>query len=118
MCRALPTARAIFLSPAIEVDRGFCQALFGSAADTAGNVDELKAAAKAADAAACKAEFDAIYGKAVEIANRLKARPACALASAKIAINKAALETVAAGKATETTEFTLLFNTHDQKEGG
>lgn len=83
----------------------------------AGNVDELKAAAKAADAAACKAEFDAIYGKAVEIANRLKARPACALASAKIAINKAALETVAAGKATETTEFTLLFDTHDQKEG-
>ncbi len=83
----------------------------------ANNVDELKAAAKVADTAASKAEFDAIYGKAVEIANRLKARPACALASAKIAINKAAIETVAAGKATETTEFTLLFNTHDQKEG-
>ncbi len=81
------------------------------------NLDELKAANKAADAAAARAEYDAIYGKAVEIANRLKARPACALASAKIAINKAAIETVAAGKATETTEFTLLFNTHDQKEG-
>ena len=39
------------------------------------------------------------------------------LAAAKAAINKAAIETVAAGKATETTEFTLLFDTHDQKEG-
>ena len=38
-------------------------------------------------------------------------------AAAKAAINKAAIETVAAGKATETTEFTLLFDTHDQKEG-
>ncbi len=81
------------------------------------NADELKAANKAAESAAAQAEYNAIYGKAVEIANRLKARPACALASAKIAINKAAIETVAAGKATETTEFTLLFNTHDQKEG-
>ncbi len=44
-------------------------------------------------------------------------KPACALASAKAAINKAAIETVAAGKAAETTEFTLLFNTHDQREG-
>ena len=38
-------------------------------------------------------------------------------AEAKAAINQAAIETVAAGKAAETTEFTLLFNTHDQKEG-
>jgi enoyl-CoA hydratase len=83
----------------------------------AANVDELKAAAKAADAAAAQAEFDAIYGKAVEIAKRLKGRPACALSAAKVAINKAAIETVAAGKSAETTEFTLLFDTHDQKEG-
>lgn len=81
------------------------------------NVDELKAANKAAEAAAAKAEYDAIYGKALEIAERLKARPACALASAKAAINKASLETISQGKATETTEFTLLFDTHDQKEG-
>ncbi len=83
----------------------------------ADNADELKKANKAAEAAAAKAEYDAIYGKALEIAARLKARPACALASAKAAINKAAIETVAAGKAAETTEFTLLFNTHDQHEG-
>ena len=51
------------------------------------------------------------------MANTLKSKPGCALASAKAAINKAAIETVAAGKAAETTEFTLLFNTHDQKEG-
>lgn len=81
------------------------------------NVDELKAANKAAEAAAAKAEYEAIYGKALEIAERLKARPACALASAKAAINKASLETISQGKATETTEFTLLFDTHDQKEG-
>lgn len=81
------------------------------------NLDELKAANKAAEAAAAKAEYDAIYAKALEVAGRLKGRPACALASAKAAINKAAIETVAAGKAAETTEFTLLFNTHDQHEG-
>ena len=45
------------------------------------------------------------------------AKPVCARASAKAAINKAAIETIAAGKAAETTEFTLLFDTHDQKEG-
>lgn len=81
------------------------------------NLDALKAANKAAESVAAKAEYDAIYAKAVEIAERLKARPACALASAKAAINKASLETISQGKATETTEFTLLFDTHDQKEG-
>jgi enoyl-CoA hydratase len=80
-------------------------------------IAETKAAQKAAEAAAAKAEFDAIYGKAVEVAGRLKARPACALTAAKVAINKAALETITAGKAAETAEFTLLFDTHDQKEG-
>ncbi|MCD8144812.1 MAG: enoyl-CoA hydratase/isomerase family protein [Oscillospiraceae bacterium] len=89
-------------------------------AKASGSEDEVKAAktaSKAAEAAASKAEYDAIYAKAVAVANRLKARPACALAAAKAAINKAAIETIAAGKATETTEFTLLFDTHDQKEG-
>ena len=55
--------------------------------------------------------------KAVDVAKKLMGKPACALASAKAAINKAAIETIAAGKAQETTEFTLLFDTHDQKEG-
>ena len=80
-------------------------------------INSAKAAAKAAEAAAAKAEYDAIYNKAVEVAKQLMGKPACALASAKAAINKAAIETVAAGKAAETTEFTLLFDTHDQKEG-
>ncbi len=44
-------------------------------------------------------------------------KPGCALASAKAAINKAACESVEAGKTQETIEFTLLFDTHDQKEG-
>ncbi len=84
------------------------------------NLDELKAAYKAAEAAeavAAQSEYEAIIGKAVEVARQLMQKPACALAAAKVAINKAAIETIAAGKAAETTEFTLLFNTHDQKEG-
>ena len=81
------------------------------------SIEEAKAASKAAEAEAAKAEYEAIYAKAVEIAKQLCAKPGCALAAAKAAINKAAVETVAAGKAQETTEFTLLFDTHDQKEG-
>ena len=76
-----------------------------------------KAALKSAEGAAAKAEYDAIMAKAVDVAKKLMGKPACALASAKAAINKAAIETIAAGKAQETTEFTLLFDTHDQKEG-
>ncbi len=80
-------------------------------------IAEAKAAQKAAEAAAAKAEYDAIYAKAVSVAKQLMTKPGCALAAAKAAINKAATETISAGKATETTEFTLLFDTHDQKEG-
>lgn len=80
-------------------------------------IAEAKAAQKAAEAAAADAEAKAIYAKAVAVAKQLMTKPGCALASAKAAINKAATETIAAGKATETTEFTLLFDTHDQKEG-
>ena len=78
---------------------------------------EAKAASKAAEGAAAKAEYDAILAKAYDVAKKLMGKPACALASAKAAINKAAIETIAAGKSQETTEFTLLFDTHDQKEG-
>ena len=76
-----------------------------------------KAALKSAEGAAAKAEYDAIMAKAVDVAKKLMGKPACALTAAKAAINKAAIETIAAGKAQETTEFTLLFDTHDQKEG-
>ncbi len=78
---------------------------------------EAKVASKTAEAAAAKAEYDAILAKAYDVAQKLISKPACALASAKAAINKAAIETIAAGKSQETTEFTLLFDTHDQKEG-
>ncbi len=81
------------------------------------NLDELKSANKAAEAAAAAAEYEAIMAKAMDVARQLMTKPGCALTAAKAAINKAAIETVAAGKAAETTEFTLLFNTHDQKEG-
>jgi enoyl-CoA hydratase len=80
-------------------------------------IAETKAAQKAAEAAAAQSEYDAIYSKAVEVAKKLISKPGCALASAKAAINKAAIESIAAGKSQETTEFTLLFDTHDQKEG-
>lgn len=90
------------------------------AAKASGNEEELaaaKAALKSAEGAAAKAEYDAIMAKAVDVAKKLMGKPACALTAAKAAINKAAIETIAAGKAQETTEFTLLFDTHDQKEG-
>jgi enoyl-CoA hydratase len=80
-------------------------------------IAQAKAAQKAAEAEAAQAEYDAIYGKAVEVAKQLMKKPGCALTAAKAAINKAAIESIAAGKAAETTEFTLLFDTHDQKEG-
>ena len=90
------------------------------AAKASGNEEELaaaKAALKSAEGAAAKAEYDAIMAKAVDVAKKLMGKPACALTAAKAAIIKAAIETIAAGKAQETTEFTLLFDTHDQKEG-
>lgn len=90
------------------------------AAKASGNEEELaaaRAALKSAEGAAAKAEYDAIMAKAVDVAKKLMGKPACALTAAKAAINKAAIETIAAGKAQETTEFTLLFDTHDQKEG-
>lgn len=90
------------------------------AAKASGNEEELaaaKAALKSAEGAAAKAEYNAIMAKAVDVAKKLMGKPACALTAAKAAINKAAIETIAAGKAQETTEFTLLFDTHDQKEG-
>lgn len=64
-----------------------------------------------------QAEYERILAKALEIAASLVSKPACALAAAKAAINKASSETVMDGKARETTEFTLLFDTEDQKEG-
>lgn len=80
-------------------------------------VEEAKKKHKEAEKAAAQKEFDTIYAKAVEIAKKLMEKPACALAAAKAAINKAATETIMTGKETENTEFTLLFDTHDQKEG-
>lgn len=110
-----------FVSAPPELDEAAAQAKKAlKAAKAEGNeekITEAKAAQKAAESAAAKAEYDAIYAKAVEIAKQLLTKPGCALAAAKSAINKAAIETIASGKAQETTEFTLLFDTHDQKEG-
>lgn len=82
------------------------------AAQKAGSADleDLKKANKAAEAEAQKAEAEAVLAKAHEIAKQLAAKPACALAAAKAAINKAAIETIAAGKAAETTEFLSLIH--------
>lgn len=80
-------------------------------------VAAAKKAFKTAEGVASEAEYRAILAKAQEIAGQLAAKPACALAAAKAAINKAALETVTAGKTAENIEFTLLFDTYDQKEG-
>lgn len=76
--------------------------------------DEEKKEAKIKNA---QIEYDAIYEKAVEIANKLKEKPRCALAAAKNVINTAANQSIEAGKTTETYEVSLLFDTEDQKEG-
>lgn len=80
-------------------------------------ISEAKELSKRTEAEAAYAEYEAIYAKAMDIAKQLSEKPGCALASAKAAINKAVIESNSAGRAAETTEFTLLFNTHDQKEG-
>ena len=76
-----------------------------------------KAAAKTAEAAAAKSEYDAIIGKAMEVAQTLCQKPARALESVKKVIYDAANINAQQGKLRETTEFSLLFNTHDQREG-
>ncbi len=78
---------------------------------------EAKAAAKTAEAAAQKSEYDAIYGKAVEVAKQLCTKPSRALESVKKVIYDAVNVNAQQGKLMETAEFSLLFNTHDQREG-
>ena len=80
-------------------------------------IAETKAAQKAAEAAAQKSEYDAIYGKAVEVAKQLCKKPARALESVKKVIYDAVNVNAQQGKLMETAEFALLFNTHDQREG-
>jgi enoyl-CoA hydratase len=89
-------------------------------AKTTGNeaaVAEAKAASKAAEAAAAKSEYDAIYGKAMDVAKTLCTKPARALESVKKVVYDAVNVNAQQGKLRETTEFSLLFNTHDQREG-
>ncbi len=76
-----------------------------------------KKAAKAAEAAAQQAEYDAIYAKAMDVAKTLCTKPARALESVKKVVYAAANINAQQGKLSETVEFSLLFNTHDQREG-
>lgn len=80
-------------------------------------VIEAKSAQKAAEAAAARSEYDAIYGKAMEVAKTLCAKPARALESVKKVVYAACNINAQQGKLMETAEFALLFNTHDQREG-
>ena len=91
-----------------------------SAAKKGGDDAAIAAAKKAfkeAEAAAASAEYAAILEKAADVARELIRKPACALAAAKAAINKAAQDSITSGKAEEIAQFALLFDTHDQKEG-
>ncbi len=78
---------------------------------------EAKAAFKTADAASAQAEYDAIYGKAVEVAKQLCTKPAKALESVKKVMYDAANINGQQAKLREEVEFPLLFDTHDQREG-
>ena len=90
------------------------------AAKASGNpeaVEKAKAEAKTTEAAASKAEYDAMMAKATELAKRLIAQPGCALAAVKTVVSDAANINAQQGKLRETAEFALLFDTHDQREG-
>ncbi len=80
-------------------------------------VNMAKATSKAAEAEAAKSEYAAILGKAMEIARTLCQKPAKALESVKKVIYDAANINAQQGKLRETAEFSLLFDTHDQREG-
>lgn len=80
-------------------------------------VIEAKNAQKAAESAASKSEYEAIYGKAMEVAKTLCTKPARALESVKKVVYDAVNINAQQGKLMETAEFSLLFNTHDQREG-
>ena len=79
--------------------------------------ETAKKAAKAAEAAAQQAEYDAIMAKAMDVARTLCQKPARALESVKKVVYAAANINAQQGKLCETAEFSLLFNTHDQREG-
>ena len=81
------------------------------------NLDELKAANKAAEAEAAKAEYDAIYAKAVEVAKTLMTKPGCALASAKAAINNGYDMDIKNAVEMEANLFGVVNDTNDKKEG-
>lgn len=78
---------------------------------------EAKNVQKSAEAAAAKSEYEAIYGKAMEVAKTLCTKPARALESVKKVVYDAVNINAQQGKLMETAEFSLLFNTHDQREG-
>ena len=58
-----------------------------------------------------------VLSEAYKLADELKAMPGKALAAAKKAIAIGALSTISEGKYAEQSEFCLLFDTSDQKEG-
>jgi enoyl-CoA hydratase len=60
---------------------------------------------------------DKVLEEAYHLAAELKKMPGKSLAAAKQAINVGSNESVAEGKRVESSEFCLLFDTHDQKEG-
>lgn len=80
-------------------------------------INAAKAVFKEADAASAQAEYDAIYGKAVEVAKQLCTKPAKALESVKKVMYDAANINGQQAKLREEVEFPLLFDTHDQREG-
>ena len=80
-------------------------------------IEAAKKASRDAEAAALQAECDALMDKAKALAKELTAKPALALASVKKVVYDAANENSQQAKLRETVEFSLLFDTHDQREG-
>lgn len=81
-----------------------CQAVKGEEALTLGLLTRL-------------VDDEQVLSEAYKLAEELKAMPGKALAAAKYSINAGAIGSIAEGKQVECAEFSLLFDTHDQKEG-
>lgn len=87
------------------------------ASGNAETIEQAKAASKAAENAAFQAEVDALMDKAKSLAKTLTERPKLALTSVKKVMYDAANINAQQAKLRETVEFSLLFDTHDQREG-
>ncbi len=80
-------------------------------------LEEIKTLYMELEARAATSETEAVYKKALTIASHLSEKPAAAVAAAKAVISCTVRDGIGKGKKYESEEFSMLFGTHDQREG-